>query len=110
MPTEVSFFIQTYYIPLLIIMGIMSILAFALYGIDKDLAKVYSDHSNKHYVRIPEKTLLVIAFFFGGIGAFLGMKIFRHKTNHTSFKICVPIFMILQILLLCFWSYLFLVA
>lgn len=48
--------------------------------------------------RIPERTLFLIAFIFGGIGIFLGMHIFRHKTKHNSFRILVPIALILNII------------
>ena len=71
----------------------MTIVTFVLYGVDKRKAK-------KGQWRIPEKTLLLFAACFGGLGAFLGMKIFRHKTKHTSFKILVPTFMIVQFILI----------
>ena len=71
----------------------MTIVTFILYGVDKGKAK-------KGRWRIPEKTLLLFAVCFGGLGAFLGMKIFRHKTKHTSFKILVPTFMIIQFILI----------
>jgi uncharacterized membrane protein YsdA (DUF1294 family) len=71
----------------------MTIVTFILYGVDKGKAK-------KGRWRIPEKTLLLFAACFGGLGAFLGMKIFRHKTKHTSFKILVPTFMIIQFILI----------
>ena len=71
----------------------MTIVTFILYGVDKGKAK-------KGRWRIPEKTLLLFAACFGGLGAFLGMKNFRHKTKHTSFKILVPTFMIIQFILI----------
>lgn len=40
--------------------------------------------------RIPERTLLLIAIFGGGIGSYLGMRIHRHKTKHLSFRILLP--------------------
>jgi len=67
----------------------MTIVTFVLYGIDKRRAK-------KNAWRIPEKTLLGFAALFGGFGAFLGMRVFRHKTKHTRFKVLVPLFMIVQ--------------
>ena len=75
------------YIALLAIMGIV---AFAAYGMDKRKAK-------KNAWRTSEKTLLLLAACFGGIGAFLGMKVFRHKTQHTSFRIIVPLCALIQI-------------
>ncbi len=69
---------------------LMNLLAFVLYGIDKLKAK-------KGAWRIPEATLLLVAFLGGSVGAFLGMEIFRHKTKHAKFKILVPLFLILHI-------------
>ena len=50
--------------------------------------------------RIPERTLLLIAFLGGGIGSFLGMRIFRHKTKHRKFVILLPIAAVLYAILL----------
>ena len=82
----------------LVFYAIMTLVTFVLYGADKSKAK-------KGKWRIPEKTLLLFAACFGGLGAFLGMKIFRHKTKHTSFKILVPVFMIIQFILIAAGAY-----
>ncbi|MEK5037937.1 DUF1294 domain-containing protein [Sporosarcina sp. FSL K6-3457] len=58
----------------------MSIWAFAAMGYDKRQAK-------KKGRRVPEKNLWLLALIGGGIGAYIGMQIFRHKTRHTSFRI-----------------------
>ena len=75
------------------LLAIMDIVAFAAYGMDKRKAK-------KNAWRTSEKTLLLLAACFGGIGAFLGMKVFRHKTQHTSFRIIVPLCALIQIAVL----------
>ena len=59
---------------------IMSIVGFIAMGIDKSKAK-------RNAWRIPEKTLLMIAFLGGGAGVWLGMEVFRHKTKHSQFKL-----------------------
>lgn len=41
--------------------------------------------------RVPEKRLFLCSFLFGGLGIALGMSVFRHKTQHLSFKILVPL-------------------
>lgn len=82
----------------LVFYAIMTVITFILYGADKAKAK-------KGKWRIPEKTLLLFAACFGGLGAFLGMKIFRHKTKHTSFKVLVPVFMIIQFILIAVGAY-----
>ena len=76
---------------LLIAYLIMTVIAFAAYGIDK-----YKAQHGKW--RTKEKTLLLLAFLLGGVGAFLGMRIFRHKTKHLRFQILVPLFLILQVI------------
>ena len=81
---------------------IMNLVTFILYGADKAKAK-------KGSWRIPEKTLLLFAACFGGLGAFLGMKIFRHKTKHTSFRILVPVCMIIQFILIAVGAYFLLI-
>ena len=76
----------------LLILAAVNLLAFALYGIDKLKAK-------KGAWRIPESTLLLVAFLGGSLGALLGMELFRHKTKHAKFKVLVPLFLILHIAL-----------
>jgi len=69
---------------------VLSLVGFLIMGIDKVKAK-----SNQW--RIPEKTLLLVAFIGGGIGTAMGMKVFRHKTKHPKFTILVPLSVILYI-------------
>jgi len=76
-----------------------NLIVFCVYGLDKYKAK-------KDKWRIPEKTLLLLAFFFGGLGAFLGMRVFHHKTKHRLFTIGVPVCLLLNIAalyVLLFW-------
>jgi len=73
-----------------IILGVWNIIVFGLYGMDKHKAK-YGRH------RINEKTLLIMTALMGGLGAFFGMYVFRHKTKHIKFKIGVPILLITNI-------------
>jgi uncharacterized membrane protein YsdA (DUF1294 family) len=69
---------------------IWNIIVFFTYGIDKQKAIRGS-------WRISEKALIMMAFFMGGVGAYLGMEIFRHKTKTTKFKILVPMAIVLNI-------------
>lgn len=71
---------------------IMNAAAFFLYGMDKRKAI-------RNKWRIPEKTLLGVAFLGGSIGALAGMRVFHHKTKHWKFKIGVPLCLILHIAL-----------
>jgi uncharacterized membrane protein YsdA (DUF1294 family) len=63
---------------------VMNILGFAMMGIDKRRAV-------KKAWRIQERTLLFIACIGGGIGAFLGMYLFRHKTKKVKFIVSLPL-------------------
>lgn len=77
---------------LLVYLAVMSLIAFAAFGLDKFKAK-----TNRW--RIPERTLFLLAILGGGVGAFLGMKVFRHKTRHSQFVFGIPAIMILQLAL-----------
>ena len=78
---------------LLIIYAVMSVIAFAAFGLDKYKAK-------PDRWRTKEKTLFLFAILGGGIGAFLGMQVFRHKTQHKQFVIGIPLIMIVQLILI----------
>ena len=71
---------------------VWTLIAFALMGIDKALARAGRR-------RIPEKTLFLSALLGGSVGALLGMSLFRHKTLHRSFCLGMPAILILQLLL-----------
>ena len=73
----------------LIFMAVMSVVGFFAMGIDKEKAK-------RDAWRIPERTLLGMAFLGGGAGVWLGMELFRHKTKHIQFKLLVPAITILE--------------
>lgn len=67
---------------------LVNLLAFVMYGIDKKRAM------QKRF-RIPERTLLWMARLGGGVGSWLGIKLFRHKTKHARFRILVPLWMLI---------------
>lgn len=68
-------------------------IVFALYGVDKRRAI-------RGAWRIPEKTLLTGTWLLGGVGTWLAMRIFRHKTKHIAFQVSAPIGAILSLLLM----------
>lgn len=69
---------KMYYQAVLVYYACMSIIAFAMYGIDKHRA-------TRNQWRIKESLLLGISFLGGAVGALLGMRVFRHKTKHRYF-------------------------
>ncbi len=77
---------------ILIYLLAVNVVTFIVYGIDKYKAK----HAKW---RISEATLLLLAVSGGSIGAWLGMKVWHHKTMHKKFKYGVPVIFILQVAL-----------
>ena len=69
---------------------VINLIVFILYGIDKRRAK-------KGAWRIPEKTLLTGTWLLGGVGAFLAMRVFRHKTKHIAFQMSAPLGAVLSL-------------
>ncbi|TCP58067.1 uncharacterized membrane protein YsdA (DUF1294 family) [Tumebacillus sp. BK434] len=65
------------------------ILLINLYGYT--LMRRDKQQAQRKQSRIPEKTLFLTAFLGGGLGVYQGMKHFRHKTKHTSFRILLPL-------------------
>lgn len=72
---------------------VMNLISFILYGVDKRRAK-------KGQWRIPERKLLGATWLLGGVGAYAGMQLFRHKTKHTVFVISAPVAAVLQLVLM----------
>ncbi len=70
---------------LLVYLLLLNLVGFVLYGIDKAKSK------HKGNNRIPERVLLWVARLGGGLGCWLGMMLFRHKTKRTRFMILVPL-------------------
>ena len=70
----------------------INVVTFFVYGIDKLKAK-------KSKWRIPEATLLMLAVMGGSIGAWLGMKVWHHKTLHKKFKYGLPLILMAQVAL-----------
>lgn len=77
----------------LIIFLLINIVTFFVYYVDKRKAQ-------RGQWRIPEASLLLLAFFGGAIGAFLAMIIFHHKTRKLKFRLLVPVFMVIQLVLI----------
>jgi len=75
---------------ILIYLIAINVVAFFLYGIDKWKAK-------RSKWRISEATLLGLAVIGGSIGAWLGMKVWHHKTMHKKFKYGIPLILMAQI-------------
>lgn len=79
--------VHKYFVIYLLIINVVALIA---YAIDK-----FKAQHNRW--RIPEATLIIMAFLGGALGAFLGMYLFRHKTKHWKFRILVPLALVLWI-------------
>lgn len=56
--------------------------------------------------RIPEARFFVLALIGGAFGILVGMKLHRHKTKHLSFKIGMPVLMLLHLIVIyALWAY-----
>lgn len=75
---------------------IITIVAFALMGIDKNKAK-------KGAFRISEASLFITALLGGSIGSVAGMLVFHHKTQHWYFQVFMPFIGFLQMTGLLLW-------
>ena len=95
----------------------INIVTFFVYGIDKAASKrgqsqtrlSYAEHkqarpkvkwkAKKGRWRISEATLLMLAVVGGSVGAWLGMKVWHHKTMHKKFKYGLPLILLAQLAL-----------
>lgn len=68
----------------------INVVAFVVYGIDKWKSK-------RSRWRIPEATLLLLAAIGGSVGAWLGMRVWHHKTQHNKFRYGIPVILAAQI-------------
>ncbi|MEI2664660.1 DUF1294 domain-containing protein [Rossellomorea sp. LJF3] len=71
---------------------IINIIGFTVMGRDKRKAE-------RHEYRISERVLWQVAIVGGSVGAYLGMKVFRHKTKHKAFAIGFPLLVIVHCVL-----------
>ena len=53
--------------------------------------------AKKHWWRIPENTLLLVAALGGSPAMLATMLLIRHKTRHPKFMVGIPLILILQV-------------
>jgi len=76
----------------------MSALTLVLYGLDKWRAR-------RAKPRIAEATLHWFAFLGGWPGAWLGSRVFRHKTRKASFVVVFWLIGLAHVVALCTWAW-----
>ncbi|MFB9329803.1 DUF1294 domain-containing protein [Paenibacillus aurantiacus] len=80
-------------IAIIIYLILINIAAFMLMGSDKALAR-----QGKR--RVSERRLMTYAAVGGSVGAYLGMRAYRHKTKHAKFFIGLPVLVIVHVVVL----------
>lgn len=75
---------------------VINLVSFMMFGIDKYKAR-------RGQWRISEATLLAVAAIGGSIGAWMGMKVWHHKTLHSKFRYGVPIILLVHIALMAYF-------
>ena len=76
--------------------ALINFITFIVYGIDKYKAR-------KGKWRISENSLLLLVVIGGSIGAWLGIKIWHHKTMHKKFYYGIPLVILLQVAILTYF-------
>ena len=76
-----------------IILAMWNVVVLFVYGTDKLLAKAKRR-------RISERFLITVSIFMGAVGAMFGMIIFNHKTSKPKFRICIPLAVLLNAVVL----------
>jgi uncharacterized membrane protein YsdA (DUF1294 family) len=71
---------------------VINFIGFIIMGRDKRKAQ-------RNEYRIKERTLWQVAILGGSIGAYMGMKVYRHKTKHKVFAFGFPMLVMLHSLL-----------
>lgn len=71
----------------------VSIASFFTYGYDKSIA-------GHGVTRVPEIVLHALTAVGGTFGSFLGMQIFRHKTQKKSFRIVFWVIVVIQVVVI----------
>ena len=75
---------------ILLYLAVITVVTFLVFGIDKWKAQ------HKRW-RIPESVLLGLAAIGGSVGAWLGMRVWHHKTQHKKFQYGVPAILAAQL-------------
>ena len=89
----------------LIVLAVLNVGAFLAYGYDKKIAQrngLRDDDVDMR--RVSEKALFIWAFL-GALGAFIGMKVWRHKTKHWYFVWGVPAILVAELAAAAYFFY-----
>lgn len=76
---------------IIIYIAAINLITFLVFGSDKRKAQ-------RQQWRVPEKTLFLLTFLGGGVGAVVGMKHYHHKTKKWYFKFGIPAILVCEII------------
>jgi len=62
------------------------------------IMKIDKNRARQRKWRISESTIWLISIIGGSLGTLIGMFLFRHKTKHLSFRIGLPLLIMIQVL------------
>ncbi|WP_349408100.1 DUF1294 domain-containing protein [Pseudalkalibacillus sp. SCS-8] len=79
-----------------IVLALINLYGFVIMYIDKRKAR-------QQQWRISEGHLWLVVIIGGAVGILLGMRTFRHKTKHATFKYGVPAIIALQAIVYFYW-------
>lgn len=85
-------------LPFFLYLGLVNLIAFSVFGWDKY-------RSIKNAWRVPENTLLLLAFIGGSPAMLLGQKLLRHKTRKQPFKTYLLLIVMIQVIVVCVGYY-----
>ena len=86
-----AFFVLLYFLT-------VNIWVFTLCALDKHRAR-------RGLWRIRERTFFLLSALGGSVFMLFGMKLFRHKTKHFDFTVCIPLMLALQVVLIIYLQY-----
>lgn len=78
---------------LMIYLCFINLICFLAFGFDKNRA-------NRDKWRLKNGLLLGLSFIGGALGGLIGMKVFRHKTKKTYYKMGLSLMILMQVLIL----------
>lgn len=76
---------------IVVLVVILNIFGFILVSLDKYKAK------NRLW-RIPERSFFLLSILGGGVGVYIGLFFFNHKTRHWYFVTIIPLIILVQII------------
>ena len=85
---------------LVLYMAIINLYGLLIMYVDKKRAKKGAKHNNQ---RVSERHLFIVTALGGFLGTILGMRLLRHKTKKTYFKLLFPCILLVEVGVIVFY-------